>query len=95
MKQLWKMARVVALAGSAMAAATPTANAQVTFAGNTFGCFYSAPTVPANCTGLLASTGSLTYTGSTFSVTSNPMDGLVSLGAAPGAPNRSEERRVG
>lgn len=87
MKQLWKGVRLAAFAGGAILAAGSAAGAQVTFAGNTFGCFYTGASTPADCTGLMNTVGGLTYTGSTFSVTSNPADGLVSIGAAPGSPN--------
>ncbi|MES2359497.1 MAG: PEP-CTERM sorting domain-containing protein [Gemmatimonadota bacterium] len=87
MKQLWRGVSAVALAGGAILIAGSTAGAQVTFTGSTFGCFYTTATAPTNCSGLLANTGNLTYTGSTFNVTSNPADGLVSIGAAPGTPN--------
>jgi hypothetical protein len=87
MKQLWKKVHTVALVAGALGAAASTAGAQVTFAGNAFGCFYSGSTAPADCSGLMSSVGNLTYTGSTFSVTSNPADGLLSIGRAPGTPN--------
>jgi hypothetical protein len=87
MKQLWNGIRIAAVAAGAMGIAAGTAGAQVTFVGNTFGCFYNAATTPADCTGLLSTTGNLSYTGSTFNVTSNPADGLVSVGGAPGTPN--------
>src|SRR6185312_14916952 len=87
MKQLWRGVGLAAFAGGALLIAGSTAGAQVTFAGNTFGCFYTGASTPADCTGLMNTVGGLTYTGSTFSVTSNPADGLVSIGAAPGSPN--------
>jgi hypothetical protein len=87
MKQLWRRVRTVAIAGGAILVAGSAAGAQVTFTGNTFGCFYTSATAPTDCTGLLASTGSLTYSGSTFNVTSNPADGLVAIGAGPSTPN--------
>lgn len=87
MKQLWNGIRMAAIAAGAMGVTASTAGAQINFVGNTFGCFYSAAATPANCTGLLATTGQLSYTGSTFNVTSNPADGLVSIGGMPGTPN--------
>ncbi len=93
MKQLWNGVRLAALAAGAIGAAASTAGAQINFTGNTFGCFYMAATAPANCTGLLTSVAGstagsgLSYTGSTFNVTSNPADGLVSIGGAPASPN--------
>lgn len=92
MEKLWKGARVAAIALAAMGTAASTANAQVTFLGNAFGCFYMGSAAPASCTGLLTTaagsnaTGMLSYTGSNFNVTSNPADGLVSIGDASG-PN--------
>lgn len=86
MKQLWKKVNTVALVAGAMGAVASTAGAQITFVGNAFGCFYTGA-APANCSGLLSSVGSLTYSGSTFNVTSNPADGLLSIGRAPGTPN--------
>ncbi len=92
MKNLWNGARLAAVAMAAMGAAAGTANAQINFQGNAFGCFYMGSTAPANCTGLLTSangsnaTSSLTYQGSTFNVTSNPADGLLSIGNVAG-PN--------
>ncbi len=87
MKQLWNGIRLAALAAGAIGAAASTAGAQISFSGNTFGCFYTAGPTPANCTGLLSTTGSLSYTGSTFNVSSNPADGLVSIGGSAGMPN--------
>jgi hypothetical protein len=87
MKQLWRGVRAVALAGGAILVAGSTAGAQVTFVGNTFGCFYTGTTTPADCTGLMNTTGNLSYAPSTFNVTSNPADGLVSVGNAPATPN--------
>lgn len=87
MKQLWKSMGLVALSAGAMGVAAGTAGAQITFSGNTFGCFYSAATTPANCSGLMSTVGSLSYTGSTFNVTSNPADGLVSVGGTAATPN--------
>lgn len=87
MKQLWRGVRTVAIAGGALLVAGSTAGAQVTFTGSTFGCFYTTSTAPSDCSGLSAQTGELTYTGSTFNVTSNPADGLVSIGAPAGSPN--------
>lgn len=87
MKQLWKKVHTVALVAGAMGAAASTAGAQITFVGNTFGCFYSGATAPTTCSGLLTSIGNLSYSGSTFNVTSNPADGFVSIGRAPGMPN--------
>jgi PEP-CTERM motif-containing protein len=87
MKQLWRGVRAVTIAGGAILVAGSTAGAQITFTGNTFGCFYTSATAPTDCSGLMSSTGTLSYTGSTFNVTSNPADGLVSIGAAPGSPN--------
>lgn len=87
MKQLWRGVGLAAFAGGALLIAGGTAGAQVTFAGNTFGCFYTGATTPADCSGLTSTTGTLSYTGSTFNVKSNPADGLVSIGAAPGSPN--------
>jgi hypothetical protein len=87
MKQLWRGIRLVAVAASAAGAAAGTAGAQIAFSGNTFGCFYTAATTPTDCTGLMSATGELTYNGSTFNVVSNPADGLVSVGGAPGTPN--------
>jgi len=87
MKQLWNGIRLTAIAAATMGVAAGTAGAQVAFSGNTFGCFYTAATTPANCTGLNSTVGSLSYTGSTFNVSSNPADGLVSVGGAPGTPN--------
>lgn len=87
MKQLWNGIRMAAIAAGAMGVTASTADAQINFVGNTFGCFYSSATTPADCTGLLATTGQLSYTGSTFNVTSNPADGLVSIGGSAGTPN--------
>lgn len=87
MKQLWNGIRMAAVAAGAMGVAASAAGAQINFVGNTFGCFYSAATTPADCTGLVATTGQLSYTGSTFNVTSNPADGLVSIGGSAGTPN--------
>lgn len=87
MKQLWNGIRLTAIAAATMGIASSTAGAQIAFSGNTFGCFYSAATTPADCTGLMSTVGNLAYKGSTFSVTSNPADGLVSIGGAPGTPN--------
>jgi hypothetical protein len=87
MKQLWRRVSAIAIAGGAILVAGSTAGAQVTFVGNTFGCFYTSAAAPTDCTGLMSTTGSLAYRGSTFDVTSNPADGLVSIGAAPGSPN--------
>jgi len=87
MKQLWNGIRLAAVAVTAIGAATSTAGAQIHFMGNTFGCFYTGGATPTDCTGLLASTGNLTYDGSTFDVVSNPVDGLVAIGGAPGTPN--------
>jgi hypothetical protein len=93
MKQLWKGIRIAAVVAGATGVATATAGAQINFSGNTFGCFYMAANAPTNCSGLLTTipgttAGSgLSYTGSTFNVTSNPADGLVSIGGAPGTPN--------
>jgi hypothetical protein len=87
MKQLWKGIRLVAVAASVAGAAAGTAGAQIAFSGNTFGCFYTAATTPTNCGGLMSTTGNLSYSASTFSVVSNPADGLVSIGGAPATPN--------
>jgi hypothetical protein len=87
MKQLWRGVRAIAIAGGAILVAGSAAGAQVTFAGNTFGCFYTSATAPTDCSGLIATTGGLSYSGSTFNVTSNPADGLVSIGTAPATPN--------
>ena len=87
MKQLWNGIRLTAIAAATMGVAAGTAGAQVAFSGNTFGCFYTAATTPANCTGLNSTVGSLSYTGSTFNVSSNPADGLVSVGGTAGSPN--------
>jgi PEP-CTERM motif-containing protein len=93
MKQLWNGIRLAAVAAGAIGVAASTAGAQINFTGNTFGCFYMAATAPTSCSGLLTSvpggtTGSgLSYSGSTFNVSSNPADGLVSIGSAPGTPN--------
>ena len=87
MKQLWNGIRLTAIAAATMGVAAGTAGAQIAFTGNTFGCFYAAATTPANCTGLVSSVGDLSYTGSTFHVTSNPADGLVSVGGTSGTPN--------
>ena len=87
MKQLWNGIRLAAVAITAMGAAASTAGAQIHFMGNTFGCFYTGGPAPTDCTGLLATTGKLSYNGSTFDVVSNPADGLVAIGGAPGTPN--------
>jgi hypothetical protein len=87
MKQLWKGATLIAIGAGALSIAGSTAGAQISFSGNTFGCFYSGATTPADCTGLMSSVGQLSYTGSTFNVTSNPADGLVSIGGTASSPN--------
>ncbi len=87
MKQLGRGVRAVAIAGGAILMAGSAAGAQITFTGNTFGCFYTSATAPTDCTGLLNNTGKLSYAGSTFNVTSNPADNLVSIGTAPATPN--------
>lgn len=87
MKQLWKAVNTAALVAGAIGAAASPASAQITFAGNTFGCFYSGATAPVDCTGLMSQVGNLTYNGSTFSVTSNTADGLLSIGRSPASPN--------
>ena len=87
MKQLWKGVGALALGVGAMGIAAGTAEAQISFSGNTFGCFYSGAATPANCSGLLSTVGQLSYIGSTFNVTSNPADGLVSIGGSASAPN--------
>lgn len=84
MKHLWKGVRFGAVA---IGLATSTAGAQITFTGNTFGCFYMGSTAPASCSGLLTTVGGLSYSGSTFNVVSNPADGLLSIGNAPATPN--------
>lgn len=87
MKQLWNGLRFGALAAGAIGAAANTAGAQISFTGNTFGCFYSTSAAPTSCAGLLSTTGSLSYVGSTFNVSSNPADGLVSIGSSQAMPN--------
>lgn len=87
MKQLWNGLRLTALAAGAIGVMASTAGAQINFTGNTFGCFYMGSSAPASCTGLLTTTGSLSYSGSTFNVSSNPADGLVSIGGSAGSPN--------
>lgn len=87
MKQLWNGIRLAAVAVTAIGAAASTAGAQIHFTGNTFGCFYTGSTAPSDCTGLLSTTGNLSYSGSIFDVVSNPADGLVAIGNAPATPN--------
>lgn len=87
MKQLWKGMGILALSTGAVGLAAGTAGAQINFTGNTFGCFYSGASAPANCSGLMPTVGNLSYSGSTFNVTSNPADGLVSIGSSANMPN--------
>lgn len=87
MKQLGIGVRTAAIAAGATLFALSAAGAQTTFTGNTFGCFYSGSSTPANCTGLSNSVQGLSFTGSTFNVTSNPADGVVSIGSASETSN--------
>ena len=83
MKRLTSLLRPRALAvaaGTVAAMACGTASAQVVFTGSTSGCF-GAACVP----GATATLNGLTYTDSTFDVTS--AGGFASIGGAPATPN--------
>jgi hypothetical protein len=83
-----KVVTAVAVAGSMAVAGSAGAQA-VNFQGSANGCFYTGTVgttmAGTSCTG--SSIGGLTYAGSTFNVTSNPADGLVSIGDRAATPN--------
>lgn len=83
------VSRLSAAAVAATIALAVPAQAQVTFAGFTNGCFYTAGAcAPGTGTGGTASTlGNLTYRTSTFNGTTSSIDGSLGLGAAAGTPN--------
>jgi hypothetical protein len=74
------------VAGSVLAIAAGSANAlETTFIGSTEGCFAVAPATTCTPTLAVDTLGGLTYTNSTFDVTT--AGGFVSIGSAPGTPN--------
>ena len=85
MKRRSKLAVALGMAGIAVLSAS--ASAQINFQGNVNGCFYTGP-VPVSCgvnpTSLGTATNGLKYLGSTFNATSNALDGVLTLGTAPG-----------